>query len=72
MGFGTAAETQQVEGMNLMVLGQNWNVVAPVVGGRPESMHQQQRRAMGMVGCPTNRVDRVALIAPARLLHGRR
>ena len=57
--FGAAAEPQQVDGVNLMGAGQHRQVVAPVVGGGAESMHQQQRRTGRALGGSLDRVHAV-------------
>ena len=47
-GLGATAETQQVDGMHLMVLREHGNVVTPVVRGSPKPMHQQQGGTLGL------------------------
>ena len=44
--LGAASKAQQVDRVHGMGFGQHWNVVAPVIGGRPKAMDQQQRRAI--------------------------
>ena len=59
--------------MHGMGLGQHGNVVAPVIGGCPEAMHQQKRRMIGAVllGMLLHRVHGVAEMAPGDAIHSR-
>lgn len=59
--------------MHGMGLGQHGNVVAPVIGGCPEPMHQQKRRMIGAVllGMLLHRVHGVAEMAPGDAIHSR-
>ena len=64
-----AAKTEQVEGMDLVALGQHRNVEAPVVGGGAKAMDQQQGRTDRLVGTPAQAMDGMALVTPGELLH---
>ena len=46
--LGTATKTKQIDGMNLMRACQYWDVVAPVIGGSPKTMHKQHSRPLEM------------------------
>ena len=69
--LGTASKAQQVDRVHGMGFGQHGNVVSPVVGGRPKTMHQQQRRTIATVllGLLMDRVDSVSEVAPAVGVH---
>ena len=69
--LGTAAKTQQVDRVHGMGFGQHGNVVSPVVGGRPKTMNQQQRRTITAVllGLLMDRVDSMSEVAPAVGVH---
>ena len=64
-----AAKAEQVEGMDLVALGQHRNVEAPVVGGGPKAMDQQQGRTDRLVRAAAQAVDGMALVTPGELLH---
>ena len=57
--------------MHGMGFGQHGNVVSPVVGGRPKTMNQQQRRTITAVllGLLMDRVDGMSEVAPAVGVH---
>ena len=71
--LGTSAEAQQINRMHGVGLGQHGNVVAPVIGGCPETMHQKKRRMIGAVllGMLLHRVHGVAEMAPGDAIHSR-
>ena len=68
--LGAAAKAEQVEGMHLMTAGQHRNVVAPMVCGGPEAMHQQHRRTLRPFGPPAEAVHRVSPELPGLGGHG--
>ena len=59
--------------MHGMALSQHGNVVAPVIGGCPEAMHQQKGWTIGTVllGTLLDRVHSVAEMAPGDAIHSR-
>ena len=63
--LGAAAKAQQINGMHLVVLSKNRNVVAEVVGGGAKAMHQQNRRPHGLLRPPAEAVHGMAQVAPA-------
>ena len=69
--LGTSAEAQQINRMHGMGLGQHGNVVAPVIGGGTEPMHQQKRRMIAAVllGMLLHRVHGMAEMAPSDAIH---
>ena len=63
--LGAAAKAQQINGMHLVVLSKDRDVVAEVVGGGAKAMHQQNRRPDGLLGGPAEAVHGMAQVAPA-------
>ena len=63
--FGTAAETEQVNGMHFMPRRQGRDVVAPVVGGGAETMHQQNGGPLRPLGRRPQGMDGMAVVGPA-------
>ena len=69
-GFGTAPESEQIDGVHLMGACQHGDVVPPVIGGGTKTMHQQQRGTLQVVGLRhfAEPMHRVTLELPPGLL----
>jgi hypothetical protein len=74
-GLGTATKAQQIDGVDRMALGQDGDVVSPMVRGGSKAMDQQKSRTIGgdrLIRFLRDRMDGMAEMAPGTDLHNNR